>query len=68
MNTTRITLPACEDIADIAHLEKALESVPGVESVEIDPAARQAIVQHRDTAPQRLVAAVAELGYSATVD
>lgn len=67
MKATRLNLPAFEDLADTAHLEKALESVPGVESVEIDPAARQAIVQHRDTPPDRLIAAVAELGYSATV-
>lgn len=67
MSTTRITIENLEAATDTAHIEKAIESVPRVSAVEIDPGAKQAIVTHDGAEPERLKRAVAELGYAATV-
>jgi hypothetical protein len=46
-----------------AHLEKTLEAVPGVESVELDYEGEGAIVQHEGADPKLLAAAAATIGF-----
>lgn len=48
---------------DASHLEKALEAVPGVHSIEIDPADNEARVQHDGIDPQMFTQALREQGY-----
>jgi copper chaperone CopZ len=68
MTTTHIKIATLRGATDAAHLEKALEAVPRVQSVRIDPAGRQAIVQHEAADPRELALAVKQLGYSAEID
>ncbi len=42
----------------VARAEKALKSVPGVESVVVDLATKQATIQHHGTEEAKLVAAI----------
>ena len=56
-----------EDATGLEHLEKSLESVPGVHSVEIDSANRRAVIEHEGADPRKLAAAAAEEGYKAEV-
>ena len=65
MSTILIEIPGCDDATDNGHLEKALEAVPGVESVEIDPASGTATVRHQGSDAGQLLAAVRTLGYEA---
>ena len=67
MNTTQIEIDRLADATDTAHLEKAIEAVPRVQSVEIDPQNGRALVTHDGASPEKLAAAVRDLGYSARV-
>lgn len=64
---THIQIAKLEGATDAAHLEKALEAVPRVQSVKIDPAAHEAIVEHDAADVQELTTAVKRLGYPATI-
>jgi copper chaperone CopZ len=65
MTTTKLTIERLDGPTDSEHLQKALEAVPRVESVEIDHAARQALISHAGADPLELVSAVAAVGYPA---
>jgi len=52
----------------VAHTKKALESVAGVRSVEVNLEAEEAVVQHEGAEQDALVAAVTEEGYGARVE
>ena len=54
MDTTRIKIAKLSAATDTAHLEKALEAVPLVESAEIDPGAHEAIVRHDGADPAQV--------------
>jgi copper chaperone CopZ len=68
MNTAHIKSPNLVAATDTGHIEKALESVPHVMSVEIDPAAKMAIVEHDGADFGKLISAVKQLGYMATAE
>ncbi len=59
----RLKISKLDPATDTAHLEKALEAVPGVRSVEIDPSANEAIVRHEDAEPGKLTQALRQQGY-----
>ncbi len=61
--TTRLRISKLDDATDTAHLEKALEAVPGVKSVEIDPESNEAIVEHEGAEPRQLTQALRQQGY-----
>ncbi len=65
METTRLKIAKLTPTSDTAHLEKALEAVPLVESVEIDPGAHEAIVRHDGAETGQLTAALRGQGYIA---
>lgn len=67
MASTRLKISKLDDATDVSHLEKALEAVPGVQSVEIDPADNEARVQHDGVDPQKLTQALREQGYISEV-
>ena len=68
MTTTHIRIAQLTGATDAAHLEKALEAVAGVQSVRIDPAGNQAIVEHDAADPRELALAVKQLGYSPVIE
>lgn len=67
MTTTVIKIAKLSDATDAAHLEKALEAVPHVQSVRVDPEANSAFVEHDGADPQKLAEAVKRLGYPAAI-
>lgn len=67
MTTTEIKIAKLSDATDAAHLEKALEAVPHVQSVRVDPETHSARVEHDGADPRQLTEAVKRLGYPATV-
>jgi copper chaperone CopZ len=68
MPTTQIKIAKFSDATDAAHLEKALEAVPRVQSVRIDPEIHAAFVEHEGADPKELTEAVKRLGYAAAVE
>lgn len=68
MKTTQIKIAKLSDATDAAHVEKALEAVPRVQSVRLDPAEHAAIIEHDDADPKELTEAVKRLGYPAVVE
>ena len=65
---TRLRIAKFTDATDAAHIEKALEAVPGVNSVKVEPAENQAIVEHDGADERELTSAVKQLGYVAIVE
>lgn len=65
MPTAIIPIPQLTSATDGAHLEKALEAVPGVASVHLNIAEHTAEVEHRDADLRAMVRAVQALGYTA---
>lgn len=63
MSTAIIPIPELTSATDDAHLEKALEAVPGVSSVHLNVAQHTAEVEHRDADLRAMVRAVQSLGY-----
>ncbi len=51
------------NIASSSHLEKALEAVPRVSAVELNPAQEEAVVTHDGADPQELLTAAKSQGY-----
>jgi copper chaperone CopZ len=68
MRTTQIKIAKLSGATDAAHLEKALEAVPRVQSARVDPESHAAIVEHDDVDPQELTEAIKRLGYPAAVE
>jgi copper chaperone CopZ len=68
MTTTQIKIAKFSDATDAAHLEKALEAVPRVLSVKIDPETHTASIEHDGADPKELTQAVKRLGYPAAVE
>jgi copper chaperone CopZ len=68
MPTTRLKIAKLSGATDIDHIEKALESVPRVNSVQMDAAENQAIVDHDGADARELTTAVKQLGYIAAVE
>ena len=68
MTTTHLKIAKLDDATDAEHLEKALEAVPRVQSVRIDPDAHEAVVDHEDADPEELTTAIKRLGYVAVVE
>ncbi len=54
-------------LADSAHLQKALEAVPGVQSVRVETHEGRITIEHAGAEKQKLVAAVKAAGYDATL-
>lgn len=67
MSTTCLKIEGLSNVVATGHLEKSLEAVPGVASVEIDHTSECAIVEHDGASLQLLQTAAADLGYRATV-
>jgi cation transport ATPase len=65
---TRLKIAKLTDATDTAHIEKALEAVPRVNSARVQPAENQAIVDHDGADESELMSAVKQLGYIATVE
>ena len=65
---TRLKIAKLTDATDTAHIEKALEAVPKVNSVRVEPDENQAIVDHDGADERELTLAVKQLGYVATVE
>ena len=68
MSTTQLVIDNFENVTDTAHLEKAFEAVPGVESVEIDPQSRKVLITHHGADPSQLASAAQKLGYRTSAD
>jgi copper chaperone CopZ len=68
MKTTHLRIAKLAGATDAAHLEKALEAVPRVQSVKIDLATHEAIIEHDEADPQELTRAVKGLGYPAALE
>lgn len=67
MSTTHVKIEELQDgPGGTAHLEKTLEAIPQVQSVEIDLGSGCAIVEHDGVAPAVLIAALQKRGYRAT--
>jgi len=66
--TTCVKIAKLTAATDVAHIEKALESVPRVNSVRMEAAEHQAIVDHDGADAQELAAAVKQLGYVPTIE
>lgn len=64
--TTQIKIEGLRHITATGHLEKAMEAVPGVESVELDAERECAVVEHAGADPVRLMAVAAKEGFPAT--
>lgn len=68
MSTTRLKIAKLAGATDAEHIEKALESVPHVTSVELAPDRNEALVDHDGADEGELIAAVRQLGYLATLE
>lgn len=65
---TRLKIAKLADATDTAHIEKALEAVPRVNSVRVEPSENQAIVDHEGADGDQLTTAIKQLGYVAIVE
>jgi copper chaperone CopZ len=65
---TRMKIAKLTEPADATHIEKALEAVPNVRSVQVDVEENEALVQHEGAEESELTAAVKSLGYLATIE
>ena len=68
MNTTRLKIAKLSGATDIAPIEKALEAVPRVKSVKVEPEENQAIVDHDGADERELTNAVKQMGYVAAIE
>jgi copper chaperone CopZ len=68
MSTIRLKIAKLAGATDTAHIEKALESVSRVKSVQLDPTANEAIVEHDGADETELTAAIKQQGYIANVE
>jgi hemin uptake protein HemP len=66
MTTTRLKIGPL-DATGAAHLEKAVEAVPRVSSVELKPGEDELVVEHDGASLAEIVAALREEGYEPRV-
>ncbi|MBA4137745.1 MAG: hypothetical protein C0518_10555 [Opitutus sp.] len=66
MTTTRVKIGPL-DASGSAHLEKSVEAVPRVRSVEMRPGEDELVVEHDGAAIEEIVAAVRNEGYEPRV-
>jgi copper chaperone CopZ len=67
MNTT-LKIAKLAGATDAEHIEKALEAVPNVKSVKVEPDENQVIVDHEGADESELTSAVKQVGYIAAVE
>ncbi|HYC70749.1 MAG TPA: cation transporter [Opitutaceae bacterium] len=63
MRTTRLKIAKLDSATDAAHIEKALEAVPGVKAVSMETAEHRAVVEHEGADVGELTSAVKQIGY-----
>lgn len=63
MSTTRLKIAKLDAATDAAHIEKALEAVPRVRAVRLEPDDSAAVVEHDGADVRELTDAVKQLGY-----
>lgn len=68
METLLLKIAQLSGATDTAHLEKAIEAVPGVASVEVESASHTVVVEHEGVEPSHLVTVAEDLGYNASFD
>jgi copper chaperone CopZ len=68
MKTTQLNITGMTCSACVAHVEKALKSVPGVQSVAVDLAAGRAKVEHEGADEAKFREVIEEEGYEAEVE
>ncbi|HEX2860091.1 MAG TPA: heavy metal-associated domain-containing protein [Lacunisphaera sp.] len=66
MEFTRLAIAKFDATADPTPLQKALEAVPQVETVEIDANTHQAVVAHEGANLNEMTAALKSVGYTAS--
>lgn len=64
METTRFKVPKLT-VADVAHVEKAVEAVPQVASVAVNATDNEVIVEHDGADTDALKIAIQKIGYVA---
>lgn len=65
---TKLKIAKLDAATDAAHIEKALEAVPRVSAVRIEPEENAAVVEHDGADLGDLTSAVKQLGYISTVE
>jgi copper chaperone CopZ len=65
---TRFKIAKLSGATDTAHIEKALEAVPRVNSVKVDAAENEAVIDHDGADEGELTTAIKQLGYIPTVE
>lgn len=65
MMTTQLKVDGMTCEMCVGHVQKALQSVSGVQSAQVDLAAGRATVQHDDASENAMIEAVGEEGYEA---
>jgi len=65
MTTTKLKVDGMTCEMCVGYVQKALESVPGVQSAQVDLEAGRATVQHDGASENAMVEAVEEEGYEA---
>jgi copper chaperone CopZ len=63
MTKTRIKIAKLDAATDTAHLQKALEAVPQVATVEIDAGSHEAVVEHDGADTAQMTAALKNQDY-----
>lgn len=66
MSTLHLKIAKLDDATDTAHIEKALEAVPRVQSVQVVPESHEVLIEHDQADTEELTNAVKQLGYVAT--
>ena len=66
MPTTHLKIAKLDNATDIAHIEKALEAVPGVQSARVVADENEAVIEHEDADTAEMTTAVKKLGYVST--
>ncbi len=67
MKTTQLQIETSGALGESAHLQKALEAVPGVQSVRVESESNRATIEHDGADEQKLVAAIKAAGHDATL-
>lgn len=68
MNTTELQITGMVCDACVAHVEKALKSVTGVQNADVTLETRRAVVQHENADLNQMLQAVSEEGYEAQLE
>jgi copper chaperone CopZ len=68
MTTTRLKIAKLAGATDAAHIEKALEAVPQVKAVRLEPEHSQAVVEHDGANEEEMTRAIRQVGYLARVE